>query len=393
MNVASVCWGDHLSFGEGDGRLGTPDALGRRMAAWRSELSAGALHWRMLRSRIPGRYLAARGYRHPSQAAAGRVRWNDFDVVPRLARQQGLEPWLYVGLFDEGFPLAPARERRTSYHNAMHGRHVAWQSDLTRLHPEWQMVDRTGRTRQWGVVCLAYAAARRAFIRRWTSLLDGTTFAGLFVCLRSQSRPAEHADQFGFNEPVRRDFQARFGRDILRENFDVQAWRDLLGGYLTQLFTELRSALGSSRQLAVGLPRGDVLGPPLGNTTLAWRDWMANDLIDVLIIDQNSSQCPSMWHQLWPMHRGYGYVQDYLTGHNLPALAAYAESALKSRTRVFVARQWCERTANGEGEVLATPGVSGLVFSSFRHDNPAALARGDWRAAPNGTARRSSRRG
>ena len=62
MNVASVSWGDHLSFGEGDGRLDTPDALARRMEAWRAGLSAGALHWRALRTRIPATtlYVAAR---------------------------------------------------------------------------------------------------------------------------------------------------------------------------------------------------------------------------------------------------------------------------------------------------------------------------------------------
>ena len=227
MNVASVSWGDHLSFGERDGRLDTPDALARRMAAWRAGLGAGALHWRALRTRIPGRFFAARGWRHPSQAAAARVTWDDFEAVPRLARDAGLEPWLYVSVFDEGFPLAPARERRSSHHNPMHGQHVAWQSDLTRRHPEWLTVDRSGRVRQAGVVCLAYPEARRAFVERWTRLLDGTGFAGLFVCLRSQSRPAAHGDEFGFNEPVRIDYQARYGRDIAREDFDV-ALRDAI---------------------------------------------------------------------------------------------------------------------------------------------------------------------
>ena len=94
MNIASVSWGDHLSFGEGDGRLDTPDAVARRMDAWRTGLGAGALHWRMMRTRIPGRFFAARGYRHPSQAAAERATWDDFDVVPRLAADAGLEPWL-----------------------------------------------------------------------------------------------------------------------------------------------------------------------------------------------------------------------------------------------------------------------------------------------------------
>jgi hypothetical protein len=386
MNIVSVSWGDHLSFGEGDGRLAAPDALARRLAAWRGELDASRLHWRIHRSRLPGRYDAAPGYRHPSQISAAEVTWDDFAVVPSLARAAGVEPWLYVGLFDDGFPLPPARTRATSHHNAMHGQHVAWQSDLTRTHPEWVTVDRGGRTRQWGVVCLAYPDARRALIERSTRLLEGTEFAGLFVCLRSQSRPAEHADQFGFNQPIRQDFLERYGRDILREDFDVQAWRDLQGEYLTTFVAELREVLGGlGRRLAIGAPRGDVLGPPLGNTTLAWREWMTRGLVDGLVIDQSSSQCPSMWHQLWPMHRGYGYLQNYLDPRTLPPLVehlttTYAPVATTSRTELFVARQWTPRDEAQERTLLATPGVAGLVFSSFRHDNPGAIARGDWRA-------------
>jgi hypothetical protein len=392
MNVASVSWADHLTFGDGDGRLQTPDALARRMRAWRAELDATVLHWRVLRARIPGRFYAARGYRHPSQVAAASISWDEMEVVPRLAREAGIEPWLYVSLFDEGFPLASARERRTSHHNAMHGQHVAWQSDLTRLHPQWVTVDRNAR-RQWGVVCLAYPEARRAFIDRWIRLLEGSNFAGLFVCLRSQSRPAEHADQFGFNEPVRADFQLRFGHDILREDFDVAAWRNLRGGYLTALLRELRRAL-PSRKVAIGVPRGDILGPPLGNMTLAWREWVAEGLVDALVIDQSSSQCPSMWHQLWPMHRGYGYVQDYLTGRQLPDLSEYTDVLRSSAARLYLARQWRDRCSADERELLSTPGVSGLVFSSFRHDNPRAIARGDWSVASNGRSRaRLSARG
>ena len=386
MNIASVSWADHLTFGDGDGRLHTRAALARRLRAWRLELDATALHWRVLRARIPGRFYAARGYRHPSQVAAASIAWDDLSLVPQLAREAGIEPWLYVSIFDEGFPLAPAQVRRNSHHNAMHGQHVAWQSELTRRHPQWVTVDRAGR-RQWGVVCLGYPQARRAFVERWTRLLHGTDFAGLFLCLRSQSQPAEHADQFGFNEPVRADFQSRFGRDILHEDFDVDAWRTLRGSYLTALLRELRGAV-KPRKVAIGVPRGDVIGPPLGNMTIAWREWVAEGLVDALVIDQSSSQCPSMWHQLWPMHRGYGYVQDYLTGRNLPALLEYTDVLRSSGTQLYVARQWSPRSRADERQLLSTSGVSGLVFSSFRHDNPQAVARGDWSVAANGTSRR-----
>lgn len=375
MNIASVSWADHLTFGEGDGRLDTPARLERRIRAWRDELGAGALHWRVLRARIPGRFFAGKGYRHPSETAARSIAWDDFREVPALAHAAGMEAWLYVSLFDEGWPLPPAKVRATSYHNAMHGQHVAWQSELTRAHPEWLAVDRTGTSRQHGVVSLSYVEARQAFVERWRTMLHGTAFDGLFICLRSQSQPAADADQFGFNDPARADFEARFGVDPARQPFDVQAWRDLLGGYVTALLSELRQAIGSEgRRIAVGAARGEVIGPPLGNATLMWRAWMEHGLVDDLVIGQSSSQCPSMWHQLWPMHRGAGYLQTDVD------VKDYAPLAAKTGTRLYVARQWCERNGNEERELLAIPGVTGLVFSTFRHDNPAAIARGDWRA-------------
>jgi hypothetical protein len=386
MNIVSVSWGDHLSFGESDGRLDRPETLQRRLPVWRDELGAGALHWRMLRSRIPGTYAAAPGYRHPSDAAARSVNWDDFNVVPALAGEAGLSSWLYATVFDEGWPLASEQVRGVSYHNQMHGQHVAWQSRLTRDHPQWLVTDRAGREQQEGVVSLAYPEARRAFIDRWTSLITETRFDGLFVCLRSQSRPAETADQFGFNEPARRDFGERYGVDVTHEPFDIQDWRNLLGSYLTALVSELRIALGRiGKRLSIGCARGDVLGPPLGNTTLPWRDWVRLNLVDRLIINQSSSQCPSMWHQLWPMHRGTGYVQNCLDETGLPPLAehlseTYAPALAGSAVELFVAQQWCERSPEIEARLCALSGVTGLVFGSFRHDNPEAVKRGDWRA-------------
>ena len=87
------------------------------------------------------------------------------------------------------------------------------------------------------------------------------------------------------------------------------------------------------------------------------------------------------------MHRGTGYTQHCLDGHGLPGLenhlrTEYAPAVEGSATQLFVARQWSERCEEAERQLRAIPGVAGLVFSSFRHDNPAAIARGDWRAGP-----------
>ena len=135
--------------------------------------------------------------------------------------------------------------------------------------------------------------------------------------------------------------------------------------------------------LSVGVPRGSVLGPPMGNSTLQWPIWIQEGLIDQLIIDQNSSRCPSMGHALWPMHRGYGYLQNYLDGRGMNSLEedlvrTYGPVLDGKNAKLYVARQWRKRSEIKEKDLLQQPIVQGLVFSSFRHDNSGPISRNNW---------------
>ena len=381
--IASVSWGDHLVFGEGDGRLSTPDALQRRMKCWHDEMGATSLHWRQIRSTMSGHFFAEAGRKYPLEKIKNDLGWDDFEVVPKIAHDNGMRANLYVSLFDEGWPLPSREEQEVSYHNKMHGQHTSWQSTFSHDHPEYTVMDQSGSKRQWGVLCLAYEQVRKYFVKLYLDLLDGYDFDGLFVCFRSQSKPAEFADQFNFNEPVRNDFENIYGKDILKDGFDLQDWRDLVGKYITDFLRMLKKELRRKNiSLSVGLPRGDVIGPPLGNTTLEWRKWVRDGLVDELVINQSSCQCPSMWHRLWPMHSGSGYKQNYLESYNLPPLMehlreTYLPVVSKSTTRLYVARQWSQ-SSEEDSELLSEPSVSGLVFSSFRFDNPGPLACNNW---------------
>ncbi len=384
-NIISVSWGDHLVFGEGDGRLDTPTSLRRRMRRWRDDLGTDTIHWRITRKYINGRYYVARNHPRTIAQRVESIKWNPLKMVPDLAHELGLESYLYVSIFDEGHALAPKGVREVSYHNAMHGQHIAWQSDFSRAHPEYAVMDRAGRDRQWGVLCLGFPEVRAHFCKRFERLINDSDFDGLFICTRTQSRPADYADQFGFNEPIRQEFLNRHGRDICKEDFDLNRWRDLQGEYLTLFLKDLRSILEpKGLKLAIGTARGGILGPPMGNVTLEWRSWAKNRVVDELIINQDSCHCPSMWHRLWPMHRGYGYIQNYDDGLNMRSIledldeiyAPYFSSG--GPLRLFVARQWDDRSASEESKLLDHDAVHGLVFSSFRFDNPEAVKRGNW---------------
>ncbi len=386
-NIINVSWGDHLTFGVGDGILNTVDSLQRRMDVWIEELGTGSLHWRQQRSHRDGKSTSAPGSGQGAKLdRLTDIEWDDFEVVPQLAHERGMTAHLYVPIFDEGRPLADDAERKVSYHNRGHGQEHSWQSNFTIEHPEYLMIDRSRKKRQWGVLSLAYPEVRDHLCERFSRLLEGYDFDGLFVCLRSQSKPPDFADEFGFNEPVREEYLRRYGQDVWTDEFDPGLWRSLHGEYLTAFLEQLREVTrASGRQLSVGCARGDVIGQPLGNAALQWREWVERGLVDQLVINQSSAQCPSMWIQLWPMHRGGGYVQDYVSGQAMPPLERqlteqYGPALSGKPTELYVARQWSERSPSEERALLDHPAVSGLVYSSFRFDNAAHIAahQGDW---------------
>lgn len=93
----------------------------------------------------------------------------------------------------------------------MHVQHVTWRSNFSRANPELTVVDRSSEHRQRGVLSFAYPEVRQHFRRRIASYLDGYEWDGMFLCLRTQARPAAFADQFGFNAPIVKAMQERAG--------------------------------------------------------------------------------------------------------------------------------------------------------------------------------------
>lgn len=55
-NIISVSWGDHLMFGEGYGKLDSPEALRIRIDYWGNELDSSIVLWQENRTGTRGYY-------------------------------------------------------------------------------------------------------------------------------------------------------------------------------------------------------------------------------------------------------------------------------------------------------------------------------------------------
>jgi hypothetical protein len=377
-HMISVSWGDHLEFGEGDGALTTPGALERAIRRWRQEYAVRGVLWREQRTYLryarhywtPG--VSRRGY---YEKALKPLAFDEHATVIELAHANDMNAYVYISLFDEGWPLDLG----------WGGGFEGWQTYYVLRNPHHQLMDRSQRCVLPGVLCYAYPEVRQYRMGQIRWLLSEHPWDGVFLCTRSQSPPAQFADQFGFNPPIVEEFRRRYQTDILMEDFDLDAWRRLHGEFLTMFLREVASFLHSrGKELLVGIPRARYLGPPIGNLYLDWECWIRDGIVDALVIDQVAAICPSTWIWLWPKEQqGYGYVQNYLTGKGIPPLdedlvTNWYPAISPSRCRLYLARMWHPFDPSEHERLLTLPGVSGLVFSSFHLENSDIFERQLW---------------
>lgn len=374
-NIVSVSWGDHVEFGEGDGALRTPEAIDRSAEGWLQDLGADTVLWRQARSitRLSRRYHTP-GVTRRAIAKNLDVEMDEQQAVIDAAHKRDMKAYLYLTILDEGWPLELG----------WRGGYEGWQTFYVLRHPDHQLVDRSGQEVQYGVLCYAYPEVRQYKLGTIRWLVSDYDWDGVFICTRSQSRPALHADQFGFNEPIVREYERRHGVDIRKQDFDVETWRRLHGEYLTQFFREVKDFLQpKGLPLMVGIPRASYLGPPVGNLHLDWPAWVREGIVDGLVIDQVAPICPSTWTQLWSTDQGYGYVQNHFEGKGISPLETdiketWAPALQEHEASLYLARMWHEFDPDEHQRLRKLPGVDGLVFSSFHHDNPEVFAQGLW---------------
>jgi hypothetical protein len=311
-NLVYVSWGDQIMIAKGDAQLDTEDKIERCIAGWAEHYDAGAVLWRGASLYIKEHYeqrpfkgFISDYYKKVDEVEA---RFQPLDVVRRETRKHGLRMLVYLTVFDHGAPT-----------NQLYGgtQPFPWQDRATLANPEWQEADIRGNL-HYGVLDFSWPAARTFMIRRLKEYVERFGCDGVYVCTRTHSLPALHADQFGFGPHIAAAFKRRTGLDILTDaRFDytspgyapadphVEQWRRLRGEYLVQFYRELRAAL-PGKEIITGIPRGRYLGPPYGNLYLDWESLVRDRLVDGLVLGVRSGK--GLHPPLYVSHRKIGYL-------------------------------------------------------------------------------------
>jgi hypothetical protein len=206
-------------------------------------------------------------------------------VAVEAAHKRGMEIWLTYGLFDNG-SQADAGYAGFPY---------AAEDRLRIEHPEWAPVNRWGTWRQGGPVEFAYPEARRAMADYLTKFVIEGGYDGLSFLTYAENFSQRYEDEFGYSEPIVKEFQQRYGVNILREKFDKEKWSRLRGEYVEKFLRELRSRLKKhGKRLAIVVDGRDPNRPTKWNIdggvrtagSLQWaaEEWLKKETVDEMCL-------------------------------------------------------------------------------------------------------------
>jgi hypothetical protein len=369
-----LSWGDVIwqHKGEGTAQLDTPEKVAEAARIWK-ERGVDRVLFRADDFRVLLFHRIRPGYNNPyiqEWLKTTKRAWEQglLEVAVKAIHEQGMKVDMWITIFDEGCP------EHVLYSDSDF---FSWQSHFTRENPHVLSADRSLTANQrkyhWGVMEYAYPEARGYMLSVIRAFSDPLDFDGVFLSVRSHSPPAEHADQFGFNEPVVKEFQRRYGRNILQTSFDLEQWRELRGEYLTQFLGEVKEHLRKKRQtLSIGVAQGDYIGPPFGNMKLQWRRWISEGIIDSLVVGHITNERARYPNRT---QRAMGYIQNQEEDMGLPSIEdavrlSYGPLCQRFGVGLYLApgsfRMSFRHPAYGRGS--QTPEVRKSLFEAFEKE-------------------------
>lgn len=241
-------------------------------------------------------------------------------LAVEAAHKRGMEIWLTYGLFDNG-SQADAGYSGFPY---------AAEDKLRVENPEWAPVNRWGTWRQGGPLELAYPGARRAMSQYLTKYVVQGGYDGLTLLTYAENFSQRYETEFGYNEPIVKEFRRRYRVNILDQPFDKQKWMRLRGEYVELFLRELRSRLSRhGKKLAIVVDGRDPSRPTLWNVnggvrtagSMQWspEQWLRTQTVDEMCLFAKATE-PDIrkWEQVRQTVKSRMRISAFRTRGNLP---------------------------------------------------------------------------
>ena len=202
-----------------------------------------------------------------------------------ITRELGMEAWGVAPLFNFGCGA--------DIDSGKGGGPLVVEHPLRVNHPEWIPVDRAGIRRMPGPLSFAYPEARKAMVKHFVRIAKLCKLDGLIFHTYNENFGLINNDEFGFNEPIVKEYKKRYGVDIRKQPYDKQKLADLRGEYVTKFLRELHAAL-KKEGIKLGvfidaknpeIPQCWLASPDTiisGRITMNWRKWVDDGIVDQL---------------------------------------------------------------------------------------------------------------
>jgi hypothetical protein len=244
----------------------------------------------------------------------------------RAGHEHGMKVIAWIDIFDDGWP---------GYHSKFLDEHP---------HCQWD-----GKTHFRGLTDYSWPEARAFRVKQAAELLDlGADGIHCSTSAHCRHLPNTHqTDFYGYSRPIVEQFQKKYGVDIrVVKDFDKEAWHDLKGEAMVQLYRELAQLChGRGKQLWIGLQLGRYTQftvdsyfstNVVARYTNHWKTLVDQRIADAFILgdyEPVSSPANAYWKSKTDIRR-----RD---GEDLYAWAAREYQAYcKGKTRLYLFSEW-----------------------------------------------------
>ena len=254
--------------------------------------------------------------------------FNPPEAFIQAGHKRNMKVIIWLDLFDDGFP--------------------GYRSKFLEENPHLQWTARDGKTYFKGVTSYAWPEARAFRIAQARELLAWDA-DGIHCSTSSHCRhmPNTHEEDFyGYEQPIVDAFKSKYGVDIRTNDFDKQAWHDIKGQAMVELYRELAELChGQNKELWIGLQLGRytqfAADPHFGANivmryTNHWKTLVDEGIADVFILgDYEAMSAPGQSY--WSAKKDIVLEPE----EDLYAWAARTyQDYCRGKTKLFLFSEW-----------------------------------------------------